>query len=140
MLMPGAHLLVVVPGELDPARLGTPVRGVTVGAVNSDVRAGIDVEEPADGDVVARVRRHRGRQGRVVVDLHRVALGRSHDEVLVAPDQDRLGGKCAVEGDLGTRPAARDRLVECGIVGRTPVGGARPGTRAGDEQEEARQR
>jgi hypothetical protein len=88
-----------------------------VGAMHAGATGGVDVELPAHDNVVARVRRHPGRQPGVVVDLEMVPVGVSDQQVLVASHGRRLRGQTAVEGHLGAGAAGGEVRAQGRVVG-----------------------
>jgi hypothetical protein len=81
----------------------------------------VDVELAVDGEGVAPVGGHPGRQGRVVIDLQLITLGVGDRQVLVSPGVDRIAVQGGVEGHFGPRPAGGERGMDGSVVGGRPA-------------------
>jgi hypothetical protein len=92
-----------------------------VGAMDAGAAGAVDVELAVDGEGVAPVGGHPGRQGRVVIHLQLITLGVGDRQVLVSPGVDRIAVQGGVEGDLGPRPAGGERGMDGAVVGRGPA-------------------
>jgi hypothetical protein len=95
-----------------------------VGAMDAGAARTVDVELAVDGDGVAPVGGHPGRQGGVVVHLQLITLGVGDRQVLMSPRVDRIAVQGGVECDLRPRPSGGERGVDGPVVGRGPALGA----------------
>jgi hypothetical protein len=86
--------------------------------VDAGAAGAVDVELTVDGDGVAAVGRHPGRQAGVVVHLQLVTLRVGDRHVLVSPHLDRVAAQRGVECDLGPGLARRECRMDSPIVGR----------------------